>query len=117
MDNKEKEKVITTENIFEGLTLSSEQDFSKLAKLIGDNITESNRPKKYTYAYVKYIIELLSPSIESSKQNDLIKFLTLATNEKKKEEAERKLKGIQDDADKPVQQVVNTRRNMDDDFF
>jgi len=114
---KKDEKVVTTENIFENLSLKTEPDFTNFAKLITKNINESNRPKKFTYSYVKNIVELLSPSLDSIKTNDLIKYLTVAITDKKKEEAEKKAKGIIENNDQPMQKTTSSKRNMDDDFF
>jgi len=114
---KKDEKVVTTENIFENLSLKTEPDFTNFAKLISKNINEGDRPKKFTYSYVKNIVELLSPSLDSIKTNDLIKYLTVVITDKKKEEADKKAKGIIENNDQPMQKTTSSKRNMDDDFF
>jgi hypothetical protein len=115
--DKKQQTIVTTENIFDNYTFKAEKDFTDLAINISKNINNSNRPKKYTHSYIKNIVELVSPSLDSIKTNDLMKFLTLAIVEKKKEEVEKKAKGIVEDGDKPIQNIVSTKGNMDDDFF
>ena len=69
--------------------LSSEKDFLDLAVLSVAKIKDAKKLNKLTLTYLKQNIDLLCPTLESTKINELIKNLTVLFNTKRKAESEK----------------------------
>ena len=70
-------------------TLKIEKDFIELATVNVAKIKEAKLPSKLSLSYLKHSIDLLGPSLDSEKIDNLIKGLTVMFNQKRKEENEK----------------------------
>jgi hypothetical protein len=77
-------KEATKEVIQVPLTL--EKDFIDLAVQNVGRVKAANKPTKFLFSYLKNTLDLLAPSLESEKINQLVKDLNAHYNKKKKEE-------------------------------
>ena len=83
---KQAEKFLGKEQENNNISLSLEKDFIELAQQNAAKINEAKRPSQFTFSYLKNLIELLAPSLDSARINDLIKAITVVFNKKLKEE-------------------------------
>jgi hypothetical protein len=72
------------------LPLVNEKDFIDLAVKNVTRIKEANKPSKFTFTYLKQSLDLLTPTLDGDKLDQLIKDLTIAFNKKRKTEIEKK---------------------------
>lgn len=84
---KQAEKFLGSEQKDSNVSLTVEKDFIQLANKTAARINESKKPSLFTYSYLKNSIELLGPTLDSDKINDLSKVLTVIFNKKLKEES------------------------------
>ena len=83
---KQAEKFLGKEQQNNNISLSLEKDFIELAQQNAARINDAQRPSQFTFSYLKNSIELLAPSLDSDRINDLIKAITVVFNKKLKEE-------------------------------
>lgn len=83
---KQAEKFLGKEQQNNNISLSLEKDFIELAQQNAARINDAKRPSQFTFSYLKNSIELLAPSLDSDRINDLIKAITVVFNKKLKEE-------------------------------
>lgn len=69
------------------IVLNTEKDFVDLAIVNIGRIKTSNKPNKFTLTYLKHHIDLLGPTLDADKLDQLIKDLTVMFNKKRKEES------------------------------
>ena len=69
--------------------LVNEKDFIDLAVKTVSRIKEANKPSKFSFTYLKNTIDLLAPTLDGDKLDQLIKDLTVQFNKKRKEESEK----------------------------
>ena len=70
---KQAEKFLGKEQQNNNISLSLEKDFIELAQQNAARINDAKRPSQFTFSYLKNSIELLAPSLDSDRINDLIK--------------------------------------------
>ncbi len=69
--------------------LVNEKDFIDLAVKSVSRIKEANKPSKFTFTYLKQSLDLLGPTLDGDKIDQLIKDLTVTFNKKRKQESEK----------------------------
>ena len=104
LDEKSREKVIQEKRKLEGaadflgvdkkkeevsIVLTTEKDFIDLAVNSVSRIKAAGKPSKFTFSYLKNNLDLLGPTLEAEKIDQLIKDLTVLFNKKRKEESDK----------------------------
>ena len=69
--------------------LVTEKDFIDLAVKSVSRIKGANKPSKFTFTYLKQNMDLLGPTLDGDKLDQLIKDLTVMFNKKRKEESDK----------------------------
>jgi len=69
--------------------LLNEKDFIDLATFNASNIKSAAKPSKFTFTYLKNTLDLLAPTLEADKIDQLIKSLNVLHNQKRKEESDK----------------------------
>lgn len=84
------DKTVKKESIAEKvITLATEKDFIDLAVNNVSKVKAANKPSKFTFTYLKNSLDLLAPTLDGDKIDQLIKDLTVLFNKKRKEESEK----------------------------
>lgn len=83
------EKTSSKINVDQIAPLITEKDFIDLAVKNVSRIKEANKPSKFTYTYLKNSLDLLAPTLDGDKLDNLIKDLTFLFNKKRKEDSEK----------------------------
>lgn len=83
------EKTSSKINVDHIAPLITEKDFIDLAVKNVSRIKEANKPSKFTYTYLKNSLDLLAPTLDGDKLDNLIKDLTFLFNKKRKEDSEK----------------------------
>jgi hypothetical protein len=73
--------------------MTTEKEFVDLAVNSVAKIKSANKPSKFTLTYLKQNIDILGPTLESEKLDQIIKDLTVLFNKKRKEESDKYGKG------------------------
>jgi hypothetical protein len=83
------EKTASRTNVDQIAPLITEKDFIDLAVKNISRIKEANKPSKFTFTYLKNSLDLLAPTLDGDKLDQLIKDLTFLFNKKRKEDSEK----------------------------
>ena len=79
----------TPKNCDININLNTEKDFIDLAVMNVGRIKDAKKPTKFTFTYLKNTMDLLAPTLEADKIDQLIKDLTVMFNKKRKEESDK----------------------------
>jgi len=95
------------------LKLNNPPDFIELADKAANLINDSSKANKFTFSYLKTLIEQVSPCLESEQLDTLTKLITSGINNRKRDDIEKKKKG-----DNDTQATTITKKNQisEDDF-
>ena len=104
------------------INLVTEKDFIDLANSNTGKITSANKSSKYSLIYLKQNLDLLAPTLDADKIDQIIQDLKVLLNKKNKEKklstkSNKPIEKIEDIAQIDTKKEVVERNNYNDDDF